>query len=97
MTGGVSAGAAELADRWKRHEFLNGLYRFYLEKIISSHTIYLGLVGGLVVYVLQHPSKLIALGLLVPLVVSSGAALILYSATRESVELNAAIIESAGK
>ncbi len=76
------------------------IVRFYLEKIITFHTIYLGLVGGLVVYVLQHPGKLIALGLLVPLVpllVSSGAALILYSATRESVELNAAIIESAGK
>ena len=85
-----------MADRWKRHEFLNRLYRFYLEKIITF-TIYLGLVGGLVVYVLQHSSKLIALGLLVPLVMSSGAALILCSATRESVELNAAIIESAGK
>ena len=50
MVAGGDAPAArqttEEVDPWKKHEFLDGLYRFYLDKIISFHTFYLPLVGG---------------------------------------------------
>ena len=89
--------AAETAERWKRHEFLDGLYRFYLERIISFHAFYLPVVGGVVAYVLAHPSKAMALGLMVPVIVSAGAAQIFFSAIGEAKELRDAISHSAGE
>ena len=58
----------ETADPWKRHEFLDRLYRFYMEKIIGFHTFYLPVVGGVVAYVLAHPGAAMAFGLVVPLI-----------------------------
>jgi hypothetical protein len=82
---------AEAADLWKTHEFLDGLYRFYLEKIIGFHTFYLPVVGGVVAYVLAHPSKGMALGLVVPFIVSAGAAQIFFAGIAEAKQLNKAI------
>jgi hypothetical protein len=77
----------ESVDSWKKHEFLDGLYRFYLEKIISFHTFYLPIAGGVVAYVLAHPSPVMALGLLVPVIVSAGAAVIFFAGIHEADEL----------
>ena len=81
---------------WKRHEFLDGLYRFYLDQIISFHKFYLPVVGGLVAYVLNNRSEAIAFGLVIPLIVSLGACVIFCSGVKEAKELNAAIADSAG-
>ena len=81
---------------WKKHEFLDGLYRFYLEQIISFHKFYLTVVGALVAYVLEHhQSEAIAFGLALPLIVSLGACPIFGSGVKEAKELNAAIATSA--
>jgi hypothetical protein len=85
----------EAADPWQTHEFLDGLYRFYLEKIIGFHTFYLPVVGGVVAYVLAHPSKGMALGLVVPFIVSAGAAQIFFAGIAEAKQLNKAIEASA--
>jgi hypothetical protein len=99
MRAGTAAQAtgpkSNLVDPWKKHEFLDGLYRFYLEKIISFHTFYLPIAGGVVAYVLAHPSPMMALGLLVPLIVSAGAAQIFYAGINEADELRRAIKASA--
>lgn len=87
--------ASEMAAKWKKYEFLDGLYRFYLNEIISFHMFYLPVVGGIVAYVLAHQGKPIALGLVVPLIVSAGAACIFFPAIKESEELNKAIMDSA--
>ena len=87
----------EAVDPWKRHEFLDGLYRFYLEKIIGFHTFYLPIAGGVVAYVLAHPSRGMALGLLVPLIVSAGAAQIFFAGIEEAKQLKDAIADSAEK
>jgi hypothetical protein len=83
------------AGLWKRHEFLDGLYRFYLDKIISFHSFYLPIVGGVAAYVLTHPSRASALGLVVPVIVSVGAAFIFFFARKEAGDLRDAIRESA--
>ena len=92
---GIPPAQPPAGDLWKKHEFLDGLYRFYLEKIIGFHTFYLPIVGGVAAYVLAHPSHAAALGLVVPLIVSVGAAIIFGAGVREAQELNAAISESA--
>jgi hypothetical protein len=86
---------AALKECWRRHKFLDGLYRFYLGKIISFHTFYLPIAGGVVAYVVTLKGSPAALGLLIPLVVSSGAVWIFFRAVQESEELNAAIRDSA--
>jgi hypothetical protein len=96
MGEGASETSVEVSQRWKKHEFLDGLYRFYLEKIISFHAFYLPLIGGVVAYVLAHPSRAAALGLVVPLIVSAGAAQIFAAGIREAKELNDALRVSAG-
>jgi len=93
----ASESASAATDPWKTHEFLDGLYRFYLEKIIGFHTFYLPVVGGVVAYVLSHPSKSIALGLMVPFIVSAGAVQIFFAGIAEAKELKGAIAVSAGK
>ena len=60
---GIPPAQPPAGDLWKKHEFLDGLYRFYLEKIIGFHTFYLPIVGGVAAYVLAHPSHAAALGL----------------------------------
>jgi hypothetical protein len=90
----VETAEAE-SQLWKRHEFLDGLYRFYLDKIISFHSFYLPIAGGVAAYVLAHPSRASALGLVVPLIVSVGAAFIFCFARKEAGELKDAIVESA--
>src|SRR5262245_54516719 len=87
--------AAEQSRLWKRHEFLDGLYRFYLEKVITFHSFYLPIAGGVAAYVLAHPSRASALGLVVPLIVSVGAAFIFGFARKEAGELKDAIADSA--
>jgi hypothetical protein len=83
------------ANPWKRHEFLDGLYRFYLDKIISFHSFYFPIVGGAAAYSLVHPSRGSALALAVPLIISIGAAIIFGFAGREAGELRDAIDKSA--
>jgi hypothetical protein len=78
-------------ELWKRHEFLDGLFRFYLEKIIDFHKFYLPIVGGVVAYILKDARPQTAFGLLIPLVVSVGAVWIFALARRQSGELNDAI------
>jgi hypothetical protein len=97
-TGGTIPAAelkSESVDPWNKHQFLDGLYRFYLEKIITFHTFYLPIAGGVVAYVLAHPSRIMALGLLVPLIVSAGAARIFFAGIKEAKELWSAIVASA--
>jgi hypothetical protein len=72
-TGNGNLTSSPLDDLWKRHEFLDGLFRFYLEKIIDFHKFYLPIVGGVVAYILKNASRQSAFGLLIPLVVSIGA------------------------
>jgi hypothetical protein len=82
---------------WKKYEFLDGLYRFYLEQIIDFHKFYLPIVGGVVVYVLGNPSEAIALGLAVPLIVSLGATVIFGAGVGKAQQLNQTIAESAAE
>jgi hypothetical protein len=82
---------------WQRHKFLDGLYRFYLKLLINFHNFFLTVVGAITAYVLSHPSKLGAFGLIIPLVMSVGTAVILFSARKEVTELNDAIRDSAKK
>jgi hypothetical protein len=82
-------------ELWKRHEFLDGLFRFYLEKIIDFHKFYLPIVGGVVAYVLAHATRQSAFGLLIPLVVSVGAVSILFLVRRQAEDLNSAISANA--
>jgi hypothetical protein len=84
-----------LDELWKRHEFLDGLFRFYLEKIIDFHKFYLPIVGGVVAYILGNANRQSAFGLLIPLVVSIGAVWILFLARWQAEELNGAISENA--
>lgn len=92
--GEVSNGHST-SEKWKRHEFLDALYKFYLDKILSFHAVYLPIFGGVVSYILANQDRLVSLGLIVPLVISVGAAVILFSGIREAKELNAAIRNSA--
>lgn len=74
------------------------MYRFYLGKIISFHTFYLPIAGGVVAYVLANAGivgSVAAYGLLIPLVVSLGAVWIFFLALGEAQELNVAIRDSA--
>ena len=91
----VNLDTALLNENWRRHKFLEGLYEFYLEKILSFHSFYLPIAGGVVAYVLTLTGSPAALGLLIPLVISSGAVWIFYLSIREATELNEAIHESA--
>jgi hypothetical protein len=86
-----------LDEQWRRHNFLEGLYEFYLEKIISFHSFYLPIAGGVVAYVLTRKGGAAAFGLLIPLVISLGAVLIFYLSRPDAEELNSAIHESARK
>ena len=92
---GSSASSPTPDELWRRHEFLNGLYRFYVERIISFHSFYLPIAGGVVAYVLTHTSRPAAFGLFIPLVVSMGAVWIFGYAVREADELNDAIRKNA--
>ncbi len=92
---GIPTDDTSMDALWKTHEFLDGLYRFYLEQIIDFHKFYLPVVGGVVAYVLQSHSAAIALGLAIPLIVSAGAAWIFRSGVGEAQQLNQAIAESA--
>lgn len=87
--------AIPLDELWKRHEFFDGLFRFYLEKVIDFHKFYLPIVGGVVAYVLANASRQSAFGLLIPLVVSIGAVWIFALARREAEELNGVIAANA--
>jgi hypothetical protein len=80
---------------WERHIFLDGLYRFYLDLIIKFHSFYLPVVGAVTVYVLDDPTPVRVLGLVIPLILSVGAAIILFSAIKEAKELIEAIRISA--
>jgi hypothetical protein len=91
----MAEGDDEQNDLWKKHKFLDGLYRFYLEQIISFHKFYLPVVGALVAYVLGHQSKALAFGLALPLIVSLGACFVFGSGVKEAEELNTAISKSA--
>jgi hypothetical protein len=91
----VSVDAALLNENWRRHKFLESLYEFYLEEILSFHSFYLPIAGGVVAYVLTREGSPAALALLIPLVISSGAVGIFYFSIREATELNNAIHESA--
>lgn len=83
-------------EKWERHKFLESLYEFYLEKILNFHSFYLPIAGAVVAYVLTFAgSPTAAFGLLIPLVVSLGAAWIFYLSIRDVTELNEAIHESA--
>jgi hypothetical protein len=82
-------------ELWKRHEFLDGLYRFYLDQIINFHNFYLPVVGALVVYVLAHPSAGMAFSLLIPIIASVGAAAIFGKGIGEAMELRNALADSA--
>jgi hypothetical protein len=103
MAGGQEASAAENGnltssasdDLWKRHEFFDGLFQFYLEKIIDFHKFYLPIVGGVVAYVLANANRQSAFGLLIPLVVSIGAVWIFSLAKGQAEELNEAIYANA--
>jgi hypothetical protein len=99
MAGGQEASATEnrnitpspLDELWRRHEFLDGLFRFYLDKIIDFHKFYLPIVGGVVAYILKDANRQTAFGLLIPLVVSVGAVWIFSLARQQAEELNDAI------
>jgi hypothetical protein len=80
-----------LDELWKRHEFFDGLFQFYLDKIMQFHTFYLPIVGGVVAYVLKNTTRQSAFGLLIPLAVSIGAVWIFAVARHEAEELNGAI------
>jgi hypothetical protein len=83
------------AELWRRHQSLDGLYRFYFEKILGFHSLYLPFAGGVVAYVLTHPGRTTALGLLVPLFVSAVSAWIFAATAQEAKTLNAAVNGSA--
>jgi hypothetical protein len=83
------------AELWRRHQFLDGLYRFYFDKILGFHSLYLPFAGGVVAYVLTHPGRTTALGLLVPMFVSAASAWIFTAAAQEANTLNAGVNESA--
>src|SRR3984893_3996995 len=80
-----------LDELWKRHEFFDGLFQFYLDKIMQFHTFYLPIVGGVVAYVLKNTTRQSAFGLLIPLAVSIGAVWIFVVARHEAEELNGAL------
>src|SRR3984893_19587217 len=80
-----------LGELWKRHEFFDGLFQFYLDKIMQFHTFYLPIVGGVVAYVQKNTARQSAFGLLIPLAVSIGAVWIFAVARHEAEELNGAI------
>jgi hypothetical protein len=84
-----------LDELWKRHEFFDGLFRFYLSTIIDFHKFYLPIVGGVVAYVLANASRQSAFGLLIPLVVSIGAVWIFFLARQQAEDLNGAICANA--